>query len=272
MTMFPVNFDVRPDVNYDRRVSLSPDGAPAGEEPDGDINLYEQASLLFARLGENNRFDGEVNTFRQVVVDRIQTRSDVRHKSQLVPADGASAAALVRRVPAYRYRMGGEPGAGVLAQDVPAQYTRRHPGDGSLTVDYQALFAELWTCVRHLQDRLDGLDGLPREQDDLALQVPRDPQHAGDEGDPGLEVLDPVGVAAAAAHPHAPPQGVVRAADDEHDQRVHEEKTQDLPDDPDGESPVAALSGIVRFGGRREDPDVQNAARGHSGLEGNHEQ
>jgi hypothetical protein len=83
--------------------------------------------------------------------------SDAREKENMTPLDEARAADLVRRTGTYRYTLDGRMAAGVAAQEVPPEYTSTMP-DGSLTVDYNALVAELWASVRHLLRRVDALE------------------------------------------------------------------------------------------------------------------
>ena len=157
--MYPyVNYNWRPEGGRPTGVTIDPSGDPAGTDADGDINLFPQASRLFGMLGQSNTFVGPTNTFQDVVARRVHVTSDATQKQEAQPLSDADAERLVRNLVPYRYVIDGRPAAGVLAQDVPASYTRRL-SDGTLTVDYTSLLAELWGAVRHLSQRVDDLTG-----------------------------------------------------------------------------------------------------------------
>lgn len=143
-------------------VSIHPDGVPAPLRPNGDLDLYEQASDWFSRLKADNVFTGGCNTFQgNVVVRRCHVTSDPRAKADLKPLDAGASSTLVRRIVPYAYTIDGEPAAGVLSDDVPVEYTRVISEDGLRTVDYNSLFAHLWAAVRELQERVDRLTTPP---------------------------------------------------------------------------------------------------------------
>jgi hypothetical protein len=185
-------------------ITISPDGSPAPVEPDGDVNLYDQARLIFSQLHGPNTFTADTNTFRTVVVQRLQTMSDGTLKTDAVPVDGAAATRRVRDIQMYHYRLDGVPTAGVMAQDLPEVYTMRHPSTGHLTVDYQGLLAELWASVRHGHDRLDALAA--QQEIYLAGQVPRGAAHGHPEEEVGVQSVDG---AVAGVDPEALPEGIV---------------------------------------------------------------
>ena len=80
--------------------------------------------------------------------------SDARDKSDVRPLDPAVAARLVRAVPTYTYTIDGQVASGVLAEDIPPEYTQTGL-DGRRQVDYNALLANLWAAVQHLQGQVD---------------------------------------------------------------------------------------------------------------------
>jgi hypothetical protein len=192
------------DAYASHNITISPDGELAPVEPDGDVNLYGQASLIFSQLHQPNTFTGETNTFRTVVVQRLQTTSDMTLKTDIVPMDGATATGHVRNIQMYHYRLDGVPTAGVMAQELPEAYTMRHPSTGHLTVDYQSLLAELWSSVRHAHDRLDALAA--HQEVHVAGEVLRcaDHGHAQDEVD-----VEPVDDAVTGRNAQEFPEGIV---------------------------------------------------------------
>jgi hypothetical protein len=129
---------------------------PPPPPPPLPIVACPQASRLFGQLDKPNVFTGECNTFQEVVARRIHVTSDAGEKQNLQPMVGDDAEQLVRRIVPHRYLLDGRPAAGVLAQDVPVSYTTHSP-DGTLSVDYTALLAELWGAVRHLVQRVDAV-------------------------------------------------------------------------------------------------------------------
>lgn len=163
MAMYPVvNYPQwRPEVSAGPvslpGVTISPTGEPAPTEADGEIDLYAQASRIFGQLGAPNDFCATVNTFRDIVVRRIHVTSDGREKGDVTPLSEDRADALVRATNTYRYVLDGRVAAGVLAHELPPEYTSAMP-DGGLTVDYNSLLAELWTSVRRLLRRTDALE------------------------------------------------------------------------------------------------------------------
>lgn len=141
------------------QVSIAPDHAIAPTQPNGRVDLYNQASRYFARLGTANTFTADRNTFDGVVhARRFQVTSDARAKADIQPLDGRSSAQLVGSIRPQSYLLDGQPAAGLLAQDVPASYTHASPEDGTLSVDYNSLFTHLWAAVQHLQGRVDTLE------------------------------------------------------------------------------------------------------------------
>ena len=123
-------------------------------EGDGDINLFTQAKKLFGLLEEPNHFTGTVNTFQDLVARRVVVSSDRRRKTNIRPVDEEMASRTIMRIVPQYYLLDGVPAAGVLADEVPAHCRYLNAPDGTQTVDYTALLAELWASTRHLHRRL----------------------------------------------------------------------------------------------------------------------
>jgi hypothetical protein len=158
--MFPSSSYVwnRAEAQHQPDVSISPTGEAALVLPDGDIDLYAQASEFFGQLGTNNTFTGDVNSFQNVYVQRIHVLSDENGKQDLRPLPDEEGTALVRRITPYRYDVQGKPAAGLLAQEVPIEYSNHGPD--LMGVDYNSLMAELWASVRDAHTRLDALEAV----------------------------------------------------------------------------------------------------------------
>lgn len=143
---------------WNDRISIHPQGVAAPVRPNGDLDLYTQASDFFGRLATDNVFTGGRNTFQgHITVRRCHVTSDSRHKEDLVPLSGPDSARMVRTVVPYGYTIDGECAAGLMAEDVPSEYTRESPVDGTKTVDYNSLLAHLWAAVRELQGQVEEL-------------------------------------------------------------------------------------------------------------------
>lgn len=67
-------------------ITIEPGGAVAPVDPDGDINLYTQASHIFGQLAENNVFTGNVNTFQEVHVRRLHVLSGPEVRRRPLPS------------------------------------------------------------------------------------------------------------------------------------------------------------------------------------------
>ena len=79
-------------------VTITPTGDPAPMEPDGDINLFVQASQVFGQLNATNVFTASTNTFltdgvvlshtsvwkQDLVVRRVHVVSDGAQKEDIV--------------------------------------------------------------------------------------------------------------------------------------------------------------------------------------------
>jgi hypothetical protein len=202
--MYTTSLTRLPDVYSSHNITISPDGISAPIEPDGDVNLYDQAINVFSRLHEPNDFTASTNTFRTIVVQRLQTTSDGLLKTDVTPVDGVAATRRVRRTPMYHYRLDGVPTAGVLAQDLPDTYTMRHPVTGHLTVDYQGLLAELWASVSFAHDRLDAIAA--HQEVEFTSEIPRRSRHGHTEYEITVQPVDD-GVAGVEAE--SLPDGIV---------------------------------------------------------------
>lgn len=99
-------------------------------------------------------FRGTVNTFNgDVQMRRCHVTSDEREKEDIRPLTPERAVDLVRHVQPYTYRIDQRKAAGVLAGDVPSEFTL-----GGNSVDYNSLFVHLWAAVQDLQARVDALE------------------------------------------------------------------------------------------------------------------
>lgn len=124
----------------------------------GVIDLQEVMDERYARLNQNNLFEGDRNEFRRIHANQMLLTSDRTRKVNIREIDGKDALDLVDHTPAYTYDLDGAiTAAGVLADEIPVQYTAVAP-DGSLSVDYVALTAHLWTAVRELSKRIVALE------------------------------------------------------------------------------------------------------------------
>lgn len=165
--MFPCASYVwnKPDYGQCDNVTISPNGEPAPVLPPGEVNLYPQASQFFGQLRVSNVFTAPLNTFQDVCARRIRVTSDRNQKENLQPIPDAEGTALVRQTVPYRYTIDGQVAAGLLADEVPAQYAGGDPAARS--VDYNSLLAELWAAVRDAHERLDALEQhVTRHRDD----------------------------------------------------------------------------------------------------------
>lgn len=103
-------------------------------------------------------FEGNTNTFRDIVARRVFITSDPREKSDRTPLSPRGATRTVRGLRPHRYTLDGQEAAGLLADEVPTAYVRQCGPGGPLVVDYQSLLAELWASVQHAHARLDALE------------------------------------------------------------------------------------------------------------------
>lgn len=162
------------------RVSIHPDRIPAPSTEEGDVELYGQAVQFFGSLHADNRFTGPRNSFRAVQAEEFQVVSDARLKRDVRPLDGRRSLALLRALQPREYRMmgadatGGRLAAGMLAQEVPVEYTapllhhhtppphvvaaQDDTGPPLRSVDYNSLLAHLWNAVRGLDRRVTELE------------------------------------------------------------------------------------------------------------------
>lgn len=147
--------------------SIHPRGLPAPYFRDGNVDLYTQAGptgapaglpsaprQLFSQLEENNVFQGNLNTFNgDVQMRRCHVTSDEREKQEIQPLSPERAVEMVKRIQPYTYQIDQRKAAGVLAGDVPPEFTL-----GGNSVDYNSLFVHLWAAVQNLQARVEALE------------------------------------------------------------------------------------------------------------------
>jgi hypothetical protein len=152
-------------------LSISPDGETASPAPDGDVNLFQQASKIFGQLRAENVFTASTNTFQDVFVRRLHVTSDRTKKTDVIPLVEEDATALVRRLIPRRYKVDGESAAGMIADEMPAQYVRCVPGVATLSVDYNSLMAEMWASLKHAHSRIDALSAGQGEPPSVALST-----------------------------------------------------------------------------------------------------
>lgn len=110
------------------------------------------SSIIQDILGSSNEFTGEQNVFNDIIARRLQIVSDRTRKRGLRRLRGSECKRLVSQLTPYHYTVDDRAAAGLLAQDVPEPYRTTAP-DGTLSVDYLSLLAELWGAVRHLLRR-----------------------------------------------------------------------------------------------------------------------
>ena len=92
-------------------ISISPSGEQVTPLPDGDINLFEQASKIFGQLRAENVFTATTNTFQDLCVRRLHITSDGSQKTNVSVLVGKDATDLVRRLTPRRYIVDGYPAA-----------------------------------------------------------------------------------------------------------------------------------------------------------------
>ena len=84
--------------------------------------------MHFSQLSADNVFSGRCNIFQgDVEVRRCYFTSDPRSKDNVRCLDPATSAALVRSIQPYSYTIDGASASGMLADDVPVEYTHTAP-------------------------------------------------------------------------------------------------------------------------------------------------
>lgn len=114
-------------------------------------DLVDVIRREYPNVNMSNNFVGDNNSFYKVTAQHLFLTSDRKQKANIQPIKHDEATRCVRNTKAYYYTIGERQAAGLMADEVPTEYTQ----NGGTAVDYMSMLALLWTAVQDLDARLE---------------------------------------------------------------------------------------------------------------------
>jgi hypothetical protein len=146
------------------RVRITKGGPALSVGLDGVIDLYPLASKIFGVLNQNNIFTGTDNVFEHIQAKQMHFVSDPRMKNNITPIDSDNAIALIRSIAPYTYDIcNAGTSAGFMADMVPPEFTHV-TSNGIQSIDYNAMFTNLWAAVQYLDAEVTYLKGISHRE------------------------------------------------------------------------------------------------------------